>query len=394
MKKIKKIKPADIVVGISTKNVDTTIVHVMNVASIGLTDFFPEYRSTIVVCDGFSNDRTRELAELFELPHQVSKIVMEQHGMGKGNAIRTIFEVALKAGADSVILLDGDLLSIRPEWIEHLGKPPIYGVADLVVPYYIRHKYDGLITNNLAYPLIRALYGIDLRQPISGEFGLSIELAKKLLSHPLFPENFGIDIFITTVAAAENLAIEETLLGLKLHESTMKYMDPRKLLLPMFSEVVSMILDLMMHYENVWRKKPVIKKVKRVMAKYHGQRPPPLSVNVEKVRRMFEDGYKSYGKFIRSITGNKIYNQLQRRIKRKVGIDAELWSKLVYALAASYRKRKQRMYVIDSLRTLWLGRFITYVEETKGMGVEEAEKILEEQAKIFERNRDYLISRY
>ncbi len=172
LEKIEKIKPVDIVVGISAKNVDTTIVHVMNVASTGLLELFSDYKGLVVVSDGFSTDRTVELADLFELPRKVAKVVTEEVGeVGKGSAIRTIFEIAKHAEADTIILLDGDLLSIRPQWIEHLGQPPIYGAADLVLPYYVRYKYDGIITNNLAYPLTRALYGVNLRQPIGGDYG-------------------------------------------------------------------------------------------------------------------------------------------------------------------------------------------------------------------------------
>ncbi len=58
---------------------------------------------------------------------------------------------------------------------------------------------------------------------------------------------------MTTVAAAEAVGIQEVLLGLKLHESTTKYIDPASHLTPMFREVVGTMLDLMMYYEDVWK---------------------------------------------------------------------------------------------------------------------------------------------
>ena len=42
---------------------------------------------------------------------------------------------------------------------------------DYVAPYYLRHKYDGTITNSIVYPLTRTLYGHRIRQPIGGDFG-------------------------------------------------------------------------------------------------------------------------------------------------------------------------------------------------------------------------------
>jgi len=397
LEKIEKIKPVDIVVGISARNVDTTIVHVMNVAATGLLEFLPDYKGLVVVSNGFSTDRTTELAELFELPRKVSKIVTEEVGeLGKGSAIRTIFEIAKHAEADTVILLDGDLLSIRPQWIEHLGQPPIYGTADLVVPYYVRYKYDGIITNNLAYPLTRALYGVHLRQPIGGDYGVSAEFSKRLLEHPHFPFHFGIDIFMTTVAAAEAVGIQEVLLGLKLHESTTKYIDPGTHLTPMFREVVGTILDLMMYYENVWKNEYVYRKISRVKAKYHGQKPTPITVDIGKVDKMFKQGYRDFKNLIAASIANNVFKELEKASQKEpVDLPPELWAKIVYNMAAAYKKNKaERTHILDALRILWLGRFTSYVNATKDMGTIEAEREIERQAQIFEQERDYLISIY
>lgn len=397
LEKIEKIKPVDIVVGISAKNVDNTIVHVMNVASTGLLELFSDYKGLLVVSDGFSTDRTVELAELFELPRKVAKVVTEEVGeVGKGSAIRTIFEIARHAEADTIILLDGDLLSIRPQWIEHLGQPPIYGAADLVLPYYVRYKYDGIITNNLAYPLTRALYGVNLRQPIGGDYGVSAEFSRRLLEHPLFPFHFGIDIFMTTVAAAEGVGIQEVLLGLKLHESTTKYIDPASHLTPMFREVVGTMLDLMIYYEDVWKNEYVYRKVRRVKAKYHGQKPTPIMVDIGKVDKIFKQGYKDFEKLIAASIADDVFKELKKVYKEEpVYIPPDLWAKIVYNMASAYKKNSEkRVQLLDVLRILWLGRFASYVKDTKDMGTKEAEKEIEKQAEIFEQERDYLISIY
>lgn len=395
--KIEKIKPVDVVIGISAKNVDTTIVHVMNVAGMGLMEFLSDYKGLVVVSNGFSTDRTAELAELFELPRNVSKIVTELMGeSGKGNAIRTIFEIAKQAEADTVILLDGDLLSVRPQWIEHLGQPPIYGTADLVVPYYVRYKYDGIITNNLAYPLTRALYGVHLRQPIGGDFGVSAEFSSRLLEHPLFPARFGIDIFMTTVAAAENVGIQEVLLGLKLHESTTKYIDPGTHLTPMFREVVGSMLDLMMYYEDVWKNEYIPRRVRRVKAKYHGQKPTPVAVDIGKVDKMFKQGYKDFETIISASMANDVFKELEKAAQKDpVDITPDLWARIVYNMAAAYKRNgEKRTNILDALRILWMGRFASYVNDTKDMDTNDAEREIERQAEIFEQERDYLKSIY
>ena len=104
--------------------------------------------------------------------------------VGKGRAIHAIFEAAKYLRVQSVALVDSDLRSITPEWMNLLITPTLMGTG-FVVPYYNRRKYDGTITNFLCYPVTASLFGKDIRQPMGGDFGLSIVLVNELLDSPL-----------------------------------------------------------------------------------------------------------------------------------------------------------------------------------------------------------------
>ena len=157
-------KGVDLLVGICTKNCASTVGRVLQVVDEGLTRFFPDRGARVVVADGFSTDGTREAATA--TPTQVEKLVLtERGGRGKGVGVRTILEEAREARA--VALVDGDLTSIRPQWIKLLLAPVLAG-ADLVVPLYLRHPHDGVITNHVIYPLVNVLFGLGVRQPIGG----------------------------------------------------------------------------------------------------------------------------------------------------------------------------------------------------------------------------------
>jgi hypothetical protein len=201
---------------------------------------------------------------------------------------------------------------------------------------------------------------------------------------------------MTTVAAAEDLGIQEVLLGLKLHESTTKYIDPGTHLTPMFREVVGTMLDLMMHYEEVWKNESVYRKISRVKAKYHGQKPTPITVDIGKVDKMFKQGYKDFEQIISASIAEDMRNELEKAAQKEpVEITPELWAKIVYHMAAAYKRNgEKRTHILDALRILWLGRFTSYVNDTKDMGTEEAEREIERQARIFEQERDYLLSIY
>ena len=88
-----------------------------------------------------------------------------------------------------------------PEWIELLAGPILKGGYDFVAPLYARYKYDGTITNTVTYPLTRALYGLRIRQPIGGDFGVCGDLVRHYLDAGRLDADvckFGIDIWMTT----------------------------------------------------------------------------------------------------------------------------------------------------------------------------------------------------
>ena len=378
----------DIVIGILSKNVETTILHVLNVVSEGLHKHFSEYKKMIIVSDGYSSDKTVELANLFQPYNGIKKIVMNDlmEG-GKGLGVKTILMIAKKLDAKVVALIDGDLLSIKPEWIHEFISPILYGRADLVVPYYIRDKYDGVITNNLAYPFTRALYGLDIRQPIAGEYGLSKNLYEMLLNHPLFPSDFGIDIFIVTSAAANQMEIKEGIFSLKIHESTTRYLEPEQLIIPMFRQVTGRMFELASYYENYWKNNR--KRLHRRKTKsFLGQKPIPTKIDINKIEKYFRKEYKISENIIKKILSQELIK------KSKNGIDAETWAEIVYNFARYYKIEKKKHIVLDALKTLWLGRFISYVNEVKDMNWNEAEEVIQQQARIFEEKMDYFISIY
>lgn len=154
---------------------------------VGFAKYFPDKKCVLVNSDGGSTDGTMEVVQNaaidFQsvlLHHRVTpayKITTPYHGIpGKGSAFRTIFEIADALNAKACAVVDSDLRSITPEWIELLIKPVIDGNFDYVAPLYHRHKYDGTITNSIIYPLTRALYGKRIRQPIGGNFGFQVNL--------------------------------------------------------------------------------------------------------------------------------------------------------------------------------------------------------------------------
>lgn len=158
---LERIGQADIIVGIPSFNNARTIGHVVRAVQGGLAKYFPDHKAVIVNSDGGSSDGTSEVVQgssiddfnaifLHHRVEPISKIVFPYSGIpGKGSAFRTIFEIAEALDAKACAVVDSDLRSITPEWIELLVTPILKGGYDYVSPLYHRHKFDGTITNSI-----------------------------------------------------------------------------------------------------------------------------------------------------------------------------------------------------------------------------------------------------
>ena len=262
-KALDAIRHADIVIGIPSYNNARTIGHVVRAAHAGLAKYFPQFTGVIVNSDGGSRDETREavLSAKVEDAHMlmlstpllgVHRVSFPYHGIpGKGSAFRLIFQMADALGAKACAVVDSDLRSITPEWIDLLVRPVLHAGFDFVAPYYHRHKYDGTITNSIVYPLTRALYGRRIRQPIGGDFGMSGNIISRYLRRDDWETDvarYGIDIWMTTIAVAERFRVCQSFLGAKLHDAK----DPGADLSSMLHQVVGSVFALMGEYEAVW----------------------------------------------------------------------------------------------------------------------------------------------
>ncbi|OYT29159.1 glycosyl transferase family 2 [Thermoplasmatales archaeon ex4572_165] len=397
LEKTKKMKPIDLMVGVLCKDVETTVLNVLNVINEGLYRNFPEYNMAIVISKADSADSTDDAISLFQPYKNIHCIVANDiTNGGKGAGVMTIFEIAHEVEAKCVVLMDGDLLSIKPGWIQTIANPVVYGRADLTVPYYIRDKNDGVITNNLVYPFTRTLYGIDIRQPIAGEFALSRNLYEALREHPLFPPDFGIDIFIVTSAAAEGFYVKEGLFSLKIHESTTHYLEPEKFLIPMFRKVTRSMFELARYYQDYWSKRP-----SRWASKYHrvsfSQKPIPVQINIDDMDRSFRNDYVSVKESMHNFIPSEIAYEIDGIVNNDNDFNAELWAKIVFHYASAYKNShdESKIYtLLDSLKTLWIGRFVSYARQVEQMDVNESEKIIQAQAEIFEKEFEYLKNIY
>ncbi len=394
---VAKIGQADILVGIpSFRNADT-IADVVKAVSKGMTKYFGDLKPVLVNSDGGSTDNTREVVLNTKVDKKIEKIVTPYQGIpGKGSAFATIFEIADRLHVKVCIVVDSDLRSITPEWVKLLGDPVYKYNFGLVTPYYKRYKYDGTITNSLAYPLTRSLYGKIIRQPIGGEFGMSGSLAK-ILAHQKFGDTniakFGIDIWMTTTAICEGFSACQAAMGVKLHDAK----DPGASLAPMFEQVVGSMFGLMNKYQVKWK---AIKGSQPI--DLYGQDPEvqPDSFHIDflKLIRNFKTGFRQYEKVIKDILHKDNYKavkDIEQSHLNKLHFPDELWARIVFDFAIAYNFGPiPSSMVLEALVPLYFVKTAGFILSTKHMSSSLAEAIVEGGAEVFEEQKGYLIENW
>ena len=405
---LEQIGQADLVVGIPSFNNADTIAHVARAVQTGMLKYFPECRSVLVNSDGGSKDGTREVVlgteladadrHLLRSPNgRPGRIVTEYEGIpGKGSAFRTIFYIAARLNAKACCVVDSDLRSITPEWVNLLARPVYEQDFDYVSPMYRRHKFDGTITNSIVYPLTRALYGANLRQPIGGDFGFSGRLARAYLERDVWQSDvarFGIDIWMTTTAVAEGYRCCQAFLGAKVHNPK----DPGADLSAMLAQVVSAVFDLMSTYEAVW-----MAGREESSVPLFGEAPEatidPVRVNVPRMVDAFQQGVRDLADLYRQTLTEETWNEVQSHAgddATNITIPDRLWTRVIFDFACSDRRRLfHRDQLLRSLTPIYLGRVASFVRECEDATAPQVEERLAELCRVYREELPYLRERW
>jgi glycosyltransferase involved in cell wall biosynthesis len=402
------MRGADILVGIPSYNNARTIGHVVKAVQTGFAKYFPEQKCVLVNSDGGSTDGTLDVVrdttiddfQSVLLHHRVQptfKIATPYHGIpGKGSAFRTIFEIADILDVKACAVVDSDLRSITPEWIELLLKPVMSGDFDYVSPLYLRHKYDGTITNSIVYPLTRALYGKRIRQPIGGDFGFSGQLARFYLTKEVWDSDvarYGIDIWMTTTAVANNFRVAQAFLGAKIHDPK----DPGADLSAMLFQVTGAAFDLMEIYADIWKRVKNSEEVPTFGFQY-AVGVEPVNVNVDAMIERFRLGVRELSDIWRTFLPDETVSFLKRSCnapKDECTIFDEQWVDIIYAFSRAFHEKVlNHEHLLKSLTPLYIGRVASFVRETWNSDSDEVEERIERLCGTFEERKPLLIENW
>jgi hypothetical protein len=176
----------------------------------------------LINSDGGSTDGTPELIrgasftdeDVLQTSHSLRtlhRVVAPYHGLpGKHTALRTVFAAGERAQAKAVVGIDPNGPATRAERVTELIGPILRPDVEFLAPRYRRHPRDGVLITQLVRPLVRALYGVALDEPLGAEFACSGRFASHCLEQDIWNHEavrFAIDLWLRTEAVAGRFAV-------------------------------------------------------------------------------------------------------------------------------------------------------------------------------------------
>ncbi|HEY5627091.1 MAG TPA: glycosyl transferase family 2 [Nitrospira sp.] len=402
-------EPADFLIGLLTFNDKGTAPVVAQALVDGCAKSFPKKRMLLVNLDAGSKDETDQSiaqsvgtgARLWTVRHPVlgaSFNVASESGVpGREQAIRLLAAMSDQLEASVCLVVDGNLKSVDPSWLQLLVDPILDKGVDCVLPWFRRNRYEGTLTNTLLAPLTRALYGKRIPYHLGGAYAFSGNMIRTtLLPQPWDEEiaRYGFDGWATTLAVAEPLQVSHAVLGPRLQQA-----KPMGDLSSVVAQAVGCAFHLMERYQEKWESVSGSAAVP-IVGSRAGLGAEVGSINVERMVKGFRQGLRDLLPMWQLVLPVETFQQVlelggAEEETARFRFPSGLWAQVVYDFALAYHDRLlHREHLLKALTPLYLGYTASFVLATRAQGVEQVEQELERLGEQFETMKPYLVQRW
>jgi len=397
----------DVLVGVPTLNNAATVGGVVRAVHQAFSRYFPRDRTVLINSDGGSDDGSPAIVrdgavddpDTFTVSHSlrtVHRISTPYHGVpGKGSALRQILAAADLTQARAVAVLDADVSSVTPEWVASLIRPVREQQFDYVTPIYPRHPLDGPLVTQMIRPLVDAVYGWRIREPLAAEFGCSHAFVTHCLDQDIWSDplaRYGIDLWITGAALAGGFRCCETPLGTRQTGG-----GARLGFQELFQQVVGAAFGCIESHAGVWQARTAIEPLPVVgTPPTEGDEAP--TVDAARLTQAFCTDIEELQPVLRAILSPETLDSLNALAHRdcdQLRYPDELWVRTVYEFLDAHRRGvMRREHITQALVPLYLGRTGSFLAQWAGRSPAEAEAALESLSLQFERSKPWLVERW
>lgn len=306
-----------------------------------------------------------------------------------GDSFRAVFDAALKSGAQVCAVIASDLSTVTAQRAELLLRPARDEHFDLVAPCYARHPFEGLISRAIVYPLMRALYGKRIRNPLGPDFGVSSKLLERISSgsktrmHPV--------VSLAAEAATGNMKICQSHLGQRSYARP-DWTNLGSVLAQVLAPVFLDVERYAPHWQHTRGSTPVPEFGEPLFVPG-----PENAVEVSPLLELFSLASRNLTEVWSIILPPSTLVELRRLSRQAAGfrIPDEMWARIVYDFALAFRLRTiNRDQMLRALTPIYLGWIASYALELENATPEAIEQRLERLCVAYEAAKSYFISRW
>jgi hypothetical protein len=387
---IEEVESADAVIGLvpssrSGQPIETTIARIVT-SDIPL--------KVVLIHPPYAASHPAEPPELSPQWHLIANAQLTQDPLSiaqsLGDSFRAIFDIAQKLGARACAVVASDLSSTTVDWVSLLLQPVVEEQFDLVTPCYARHPFDGMINRAIIYPLVRALYGRQIRNPMGPDFGISKRLLQRIASGPrarlhTLPS-------LTAEAVTNGMTLCQSHLGPRIY-TTPDWTNLSSLLAQVLGPLFLDVERYAAHWQQARGSQPIREFGQPVFAAGLES-----AVDVSKLIESFQLGARNLQEVWGVILPPSTLMELRKM--SRTGADAfrmpdVTWAQVVYDFALAHRLRTiSRDQMLRALTPIYLGWVASYALELEHASPEAVEQRLEKLCVVYEETKPYFVSRW
>lgn len=333
-------------------------------------------------------------ATVFPVASPLSQSSGPTAGPSMSAQYQSVFATAEKLQARGCCIVASHLEAVTPQQAWQMAQPLFESDADLVLPHYARRRFEGLLNVAIIAPMVGALYGRRINNPMGPDFGVSRRLFQKILA---LNGNTGTDRLhslasLTPAGLCQNLQIVEVHFGTRVHHPT-EWTNMSSVL----AEVLTPIFLDIERNAPCWQRTRVSGRVPII-----GKPEPPSqdsgTMETSRLVESFQLGNRELGEIWGMVLPPSTLFEL-RKLSRlppdQFRMPDELWVKIVYDFVLAHRLRTiSRSHLLKSMTPLYAGWVASYAQDLILSGQRAAERRLERLSLAYEAGKSYLVSRW
>jgi hypothetical protein len=307
-----------------------------------------------------------------------------------GDSFRAVFDVTRRVGARACAVVASDLATVTADWVVRLLQPAVEERFDLVAPCFARHPFEGMINRAIIYPLVRALYGKQVRNPLGPDFGISSALLERIAAAPR--ARFHPVVSLTAEAVTSGMRVCQSHLGSRLY-SLPDWTNLGSLLAQVLGPLFLDIERYAPHWQRARGSQPIAEFGKPMFVPV-----PESAVDVTRLLESFHLGARNlpevWGMILPPSTLVEL-RSLARQDAAGFRVPDETWARVVYDFALGHRLRTiSRDQMLRAITPIYLGWLASYALEVENAPPESVEQRLEKLCVAYENTKPYFVARW